>query len=270
MAMQIDLSRRRALITGSTSGMGYWIARALAMAGASVVVHGRSDQAVAAARAAIERDVPGATVSGYPAELADTAAVGQLIDAVPEADILVSNTGPTPSPPLFEMSVADWQRYVDTYVTAAVMLGRHYLASMIGKRWGRMLFGAGVTCSYSPGDPAVAASMTAWLTCKAALAGLSRGLAEIAAGSGVTVNAFIPGPAHTEDSYMARARPGPGRSFEAIEREFFEGPGMPSLLHRFMHPQEVAALVSFLASDHASAITGAAIRVDGGIIRSIP
>ncbi|HZR49210.1 MAG TPA: SDR family oxidoreductase [Streptosporangiaceae bacterium] len=270
--MQIKLTGRQALVTGSTSGMGYWMARALAMAGASVVVHGRSDQAVAAARAAIERDVPGATVSGFCAELGDTAAVGRLIDAVPEADILVSNTGPTPSPPVFEMTVADWQRYVDTYVTAAVLLGRHYLASMIGKRWGRMLFGAGVTCSYSPGEPAVAASMTAWLTCKAALVGLSRSLAEIAAGSGVTVNAFIPGPTHTEDSYMARAKPGPGqgRSFEAIEREFFEGPGLPSLLHRFIHPQEVAALVSFLASDQASAITGAAIRVDGGIIRSIP
>ena len=264
-----DLTGRIALVIGSASGMGAAITKRLAREGARVVVHGRTESQVEQACRQLEQDVPGAEVTGHAAELADRDAVSALLRAVPDADIVVDNAGPTPSVPITTMTDEQWTRYFDTYVTTAFRLGQHFLPGMVGRGWGRMLFGAGVTCSYSPGDKDVAEQMTAWLTCKSALLGLSRGLAEVTAGSGVTVNAFIPGPTHTEESYLSRATPPQGMRYADIEREFFAGPGLSSLLGRFIHPDEVADVVAFLASPQSSAITGAAVRIDGGIIRPI-
>jgi NAD(P)-dependent dehydrogenase (short-subunit alcohol dehydrogenase family) len=264
--MNIDLAGKRALVTGSTSGIGYAIAAVLAAAGASVIVHGRSDERVAAARAKLTHDVAGADVRGHTAELSDATAVQALVDAVPDVDILVNNAGPIPSSPFFRMSDEEWQRYYDVYVTAAARLARHYLPRMIDRGWGRILTSAGSTCSYTPGDKTVANAMTAWITSKAALLGLSRGLAEIAAGTSVTVNAFIPGPAHTAEAHARAKMP---TSYEEFTTTYFAGPGLSSILRRFIAPREIANLVVFLASDHASAITGAALHADGGIIRGL-
>lgn len=266
--MHIDLHGKRALVTGSTSGMGYAIAKGLAEAGAAVVVHGRSNERVAATRKRLLEEHPDADVSAVAADLADEAAVDRLIGAMPMVDILVNNAGPIPSSPFFAITAEEWRRYFDVYVTAAARLAQHHLRQMIDRRWGRMLFSAGVTAGFSPG-PEAAHVLTAWITCKAALLGMSRGLAEIAANSGVTVNAFIPGPTHTEESYMSRAHPEPGKTYAQLEREYFDGLGASSILGRFLAPREVANVVVFLASDQASAITGAALYVDGGIIRSI-
>jgi len=265
--MRIDLTGKRALVTGSTSGMGYAIAKGLAEAAATVVVHGRSDERVTAACARLAREVPGAELAGHAAELADAEAVDRLIAEVPQVDILVNNAGPIGSESFFETTDAEWRHFLDVYVMAAVRLARHHAHRMIDRGWGRVLFSAGVTAGFTPG--ADDGRLVCWGACKTALLGLSRGLAEVAAGTGVTVNAFIPGPTHTEESYMTRVQPPPGTTFAQIEQEYFGGPGSSSVLRRFIRPSEVAGLAVFLASDQASAITGAALRVDGGMIRSI-
>ena len=166
------------------------------------------------------------------------------------------------------MTLGEWRSYLDTYVTAGMLLGRFYLPGMMNRRWGRVLYGAGVTCSFSPGDIDVAETMTAWLTSKAAILGMARSLAEVTAGSGVTVNAFIPGPTHDEEGFMARGALQPNETYKGFEAEFFAGPGMSSLLQRFIDPREMAEAVAFLVSPEASVITGATLRVDGGIIRT--
>ncbi|WP_163507225.1 SDR family NAD(P)-dependent oxidoreductase [Fodinicola acaciae] len=265
--MHIDLVSKTALVTGSTSGMGYATAKALAVAGARVVVHGSSDETVSGAVDRLRQDVPGSDVAGHSARLEDPDAVSDLIDAVPDVDILVSNAGPTHSTSVFDISLAEWRAQLDIYLTAGMLLGRHHLARMIDRGWGRMLFGAGLTCSYSPAAPSLD-TMTAWLTCKSAMLGLSRGFAEIAAGRGVTVNSFVPGPTMTEEKYLSIDPPMDG-TFEQFGRDYFTGPGSSSLLRRFLQPDEVANFIVFLASPQASGITGAALRVDGGIIRSI-
>ncbi|HWO31681.1 MAG TPA: SDR family oxidoreductase [Candidatus Acidoferrum sp.] len=267
--INLDLSGKQAIITGSTSGIGYAIAKRMAEAGASVVVHGRTEEHVARACGGLTEEVPGVELCGQVADLTDAAAVRRLIEAVPQVDILVNNAGPTPSVPFFATTDEEWQRYSDTYILGAVRLARHYLARMIEQGWGRMLFSAGTTCSFTPGDTSVAQRMTAWITCKSAVLGLARGLAEIAAGTAVTVNAFIPGPSPSEEALISHGVLKSGRTFRDFEKEFIERPGMSSVLHRFLRPDEIADLVVFLASEQSSGITGAALRVDGGIIRSI-
>src|SRR5438093_816109 len=160
--------------------MGYAIARGLAEAGAAVAVHGRSDERVRAACASLAQAVPGAELSGHVAELSDAGAVDRLIAEAPQLDILVNNAGPIESQPFFDITDEEWQRFFDVYVMAAVRLARHHARRMMDRGWGRVLFSAGVTSGFMPGE------MVHYGASKAALLGLSRGLAERCAGSGVT------------------------------------------------------------------------------------
>jgi NAD(P)-dependent dehydrogenase (short-subunit alcohol dehydrogenase family) len=261
--MKIDLTGKRAIVTGSTSGMGYAVAKGLAEAGAAVVMNGRTEPGVAAAVQQLKDEVPDADVEGVAADVGDQEAIDDVLTLQPHTDILVNNAGPTEATDFFEISDDDWERFLHVYVMAAVRLSRHYAAGMVERGWGRVLFNASLVGGFEPGE------MVHWGTSKAALLGLSRGLAESVAGSGVTVNAFIPGPTHTEESFMARAQLPPGMTFARFEEELFAGSQTTSLLKRFIHPREVANAVVFLASEQASAITGTAVRVDGGIIRSL-
>jgi NAD(P)-dependent dehydrogenase (short-subunit alcohol dehydrogenase family) len=265
--MEVSLAGRRAIVTGSTfsrSNIGYAIARRLAEAGASVIVNGRSPDRVDDAAESLRREVPQAEVSGVAADLTDAAEVDRLIGVVPEADVLVSNAGKPEVKPFFEITDEDWEDQVRLHLVGAVRLCRHYGRGMREKGWGRILFNASVTGGFMPGE------MAHYGATKAALFGLSRGLAENLAGSGVTVNCFVPGPTRerTEASLRDLVAEPSAKTVEEMEQEIFEN--LPSsLIERFVDPAEVASLVVFLASDHASAITGTAIRVDGGIVRFI-
>jgi NAD(P)-dependent dehydrogenase (short-subunit alcohol dehydrogenase family) len=260
--MRIDLTGRRALVTGSTSGMGFAIARGLADARAAVVVNGRHNDRVRAAIDRLRSEIPGATVDGIAADVGVADELEQLTAAVTDIDVLVSNAGPTDVTGFFDIPDEDWRRFVETYVMASVRLSRRYVRGMIDRGWGRVVFNGSVTGGFQPGE------MVHWGTCKAAVLGLARGIAESVAGSGVTVNTFIPGPTHTKESFESR-HPAERRTFEEVERDFFDGPLGTSLLKRFVNPREVANVVVFLASEQASAITGSTVRVDGGIIRSL-
>lgn len=238
--------------------MGYAIARRLAEAGASVVVNGRSRERVDQAVERILAEVPLAEVTGVAADLTAASEVHRLLAAVPEADVVVHNAGTPEVKPFFEITDADWERHFSLHVLGAVRLCRHYAPGMVERRWGRILFNASTTAGFMPGE------MVHYGATKAALLGLSRGLAESVPASGVTVNAFVPGPTRerSADALEENEAHRTLKSFEDMEQAIFEA--MPtSLIRRFVDPTEVADAVLFLASDAAAAITGATLRVDG-------
>lgn len=262
--MELNLDGKRALVTGSTSGIGYAIAQGLAEAGAAVILNGRSEYRLAKAIERLRNEIPQSEVDGCAADVGEAASVERLIAAYPDVDILVNNAGPIEAEHFFEISDQQWEQFLQVIVMAAVRLSRHHAQRMMRRGWGRVLFNASMTGGFLSGET------VHYGAAKAALLGLSRGLAETTAGSGVTVNAFVPGPTHSEQSFMAKApHARPGKSFEEIERELFEGALGSSLIKRFISPTEIANLVVFLASERSSAITGAALRVDGGIVRTL-
>ncbi|TVY11454.1 SDR family NAD(P)-dependent oxidoreductase [Paenibacillus cremeus] len=263
--MHIQLTGKRAVVSGSTKGIGYAIARGLAAAGAAVLINGRSEQTVAASVDKLKRDVPGAEVDGIAADLSRAEGVSWLLEHWPEADILVNNVGVFEPKPFFEITDEEWEYYMQLHVMAAMRLSRHYAKGMVERGWGRVLFNASVTGGFFSGE------MVHYGTAKAALLGLSRGIAESVAGSGVTVNSFLPGPTRTErvETFFEGAAQTAGKTFEQLEQEMYAGSLPTSLVQRFIRPEEVASLVVFLASEQASAITGATMRADGGIVRSM-
>lgn len=261
--MQIDLSDRTAVVSGSTAGIGFAIARGLAAAGARVVINGREPTRVGQAVEALAQRVPGARLTGVAADLADAGGADALLAAVPQADILINNLGLFDTGDVFAAGDDDWLRFFRVNVLSAVRLARHYAPSMAGRGWGRVLF----VSSESALQPT--ADMVPYAMSKAALLAVSRGMAAALAGSGVTVNALVPGPTRSDGVLrLLQSQPGDAPLAER-EAGFMRQQRPTSLLGRLAEPDEVAALAVYLASPQASATTGAALRVDGGVWPSI-
>jgi NAD(P)-dependent dehydrogenase (short-subunit alcohol dehydrogenase family) len=263
--MDFGLTGKRAVVTGSTAGIGFAIAHALSREGARVVVNGRSPSRVAEAVEKIRALVDGADVSGVAADLGTAPGVARLVAEVPDADVLVNNLGIFEPKPFLEIPDADWLRFFEVNVLSGVRLTRHYLPGMLRSGWGRIIFISSESAQQIP------AEMIHYGTTKTAQIAVARGVAESVAGSGVTVNTVLPGPTDSEGvaAFVGELARQQGVSRTDIERQFFQTARPSSLLKRFETPDEVAAVVAFIASAQSAAINGAAVRAEGGVIRSI-
>ncbi|MGW7516115.1 SDR family NAD(P)-dependent oxidoreductase [Streptomyces sp. NPDC054796] len=262
--MQIDLTDRTALVTGSTQGIGAAIAAGLARAGARVGVNGRTERSVNAAVERLGAEVPGGRFVAASGDVSTDEGTDDVLRELPEADILVNNLGIFGARPALEITDDEWRRYFEVNVLAAVRLTRAYLPGMADRSWGRVQYIASDSALVVP------AEMIHYGMSKTALLAVSRGFAKEAAGSGVTVNSVIAGPTHTggvEDFvYELVDRDLP---WEEAQREFMRTHRPQSLLQRLIEPEEIAHMVVYLSSPFASATTGAAVRVDGGYVDSI-
>jgi NAD(P)-dependent dehydrogenase (short-subunit alcohol dehydrogenase family) len=260
--MDLKLTDKTALISGSTKGIGLAIATALAGEGARVIVTGRSKAAVVIAQNEITKQFPEAKLDEFAGNLADAVETTELLKRFPSVDILVNNLGIYEPKPFEEIPDADWLRFFEINVMSGVRLSRAYLPEMKQRNWGRIVFISSESGIQIPTE------MIHYGMTKTAQLAISRGLAETCAGTGVTVNAVLPGPTRSAGVEEFVSRLSAGQPFEEFEREFFEKVRPTSLLQRFSAPEEVASLVTYLCSPLSTAINGAALRVDGGIVKS--
>jgi NAD(P)-dependent dehydrogenase (short-subunit alcohol dehydrogenase family) len=263
--MDLKLRNKVALVTGSTAGIGFAIARSLANEGAHVYVNGRTQERVDAAVAAIRKSVPDARVDGIAADFAEAEGAATVIAKLPAVDVLVNNVGIFEPKPFAETPDADWYRFFEINVMSGVRLSRHYLAGMLEKNWGRILFISSESAVQIPVE------MVHYGMTKTAQVALARGIAESVAGTGVTVNSILAGPTESEGvgGFVEAMAKQQNKSKEQVEREFFEHARPSSLLKRFATVEEVAAMVTYVASELSSATNGAALRVDGGVVKAI-
>jgi NAD(P)-dependent dehydrogenase (short-subunit alcohol dehydrogenase family) len=263
--MDLGLDGKRALVTGSTAGIGLATARALAAEGARVTVNGRTAQRVSQAVKQLKGEVTGAQVQGIAADLSGAAGCAELVRQLPLVDILVNNLGIFEPKPFEQISDADWLRFFETNVLSGVRLSRHYIPGMRERNWGRVVFVSSESAVQIP------AEMIHYGTTKTAQLAVARGLAESLVGTGVTVNSVLPGPTASEGvgEFVSRLAAERGADRAAVEREFFATARPSSILQRFATPDEVASMITYVCSTRASATTGAALRVDGGVVRAI-
>jgi NAD(P)-dependent dehydrogenase (short-subunit alcohol dehydrogenase family) len=260
--MDLKLGGKSALVTGATAGIGHAIAAALAREGAAVTIAGRTQNKV---DAAVRELADEGTVHGIVADVAMAGGCATLISSLPQVDILVNNLGIYESKPFHEITDEDWLRFFEVNVMSGVRLARHYFPAMLERGWGRVVFVSSESALMIPPD------MIHYATTKTAQLAIARGLAETTKGTGVTVNSVMPGPTRSAGivDFMKSMFPGQELTPKELEAEFFRLYRPTSLIQRLIDPAEIAALVAYLASPLASATNGAALRVEGGLVRTI-
>jgi NAD(P)-dependent dehydrogenase (short-subunit alcohol dehydrogenase family) len=263
--MDLGVKGKIAVVTGSTAGIGFAIANTLAAEGARVIVNGRTQARVDSALQKIRAGTAKTDVRGVAADLGAADGVKAFAKQVTESDILVNNLGIFEPKPFAEISDADWLRFFEVNVMSGVRLSRHYLPGMLRKNWGRIIFIS------SESGQQIPAEMIHYGMTKTAQIAVARGIAESVAGTGITVNSVLVGPTASEGvgTFVAGLAKQQRISSAEFEKKFFEGVRPSSLLKRFETPEEVAAVVAFVASAQAATINGAAVRADGGVVRSI-
>ena len=263
--MDLQLRGKRALVTGSTAGIGFAIAQALVNEGASVIVNGRTKQRVDDAVEKLRAAAPSGDIHSLAVDLGTAAGTREAATRFGEVDILVNNLGIFEPKPFEQISDEDWLRFFEVNVLSGVRLSRHYLPRMKQKNWGRIIFISSESALQIPSE------MIHYGMTKTAQLAIARGIAETTTGTNVTVNAVLPGPTASEgvSQFVENIAASKQLTTEQFEQEFFEHMRPSSILRRFEKPEEIAAFVAFIASPLSSAINGSALRVDGGVVRSI-
>ena len=263
--MDLQLQGKRALVTGSTAGIGLAIARGLAREGAGVIINGRTAQRVDQSVAALNKAGVSGKVEGLAADLGTADGTRTAIERFPEVDILVNNLGIFEAKPFEDIPDADWLRFFEVNLLSGVRLSRHYLPGMKKRNWGRIVFISSESAIQIP------AEMIHYGMTKTAQLAIARGLAETTAGTNVTVNSILPGPTASEgvNTFVEELARDQKTTRREVEKQFFQNMRPTSLLKRMAEPEEVANLVTFVCSPLSSATNGAALRADGGVVRSI-
>jgi NAD(P)-dependent dehydrogenase (short-subunit alcohol dehydrogenase family) len=263
--MKIDLTDKTAVVTGSTAGIGLAIAKALAQAGAKVVINGRKQETVSKGIAAVHASCKAAAVTGVAADVATAEGCAALVEAVPSVDILINNAGIFEPKPFFDIPDADWMRFFKTNVMSGVRLSRAYLPGMLERNWGRIIFISSESAVNIPVE------MIHYGFTKTAQLSVAQGLAQLTSGTSVTVNSVLPGPTRSEgvEDFLKSMADAAGKTPDEMAANFVKEHRPTSLLQRFASVEEVANMVIYAASKEASATNGAALRVEGGILRTI-
>ena len=263
--MDLQLKDKVALVTGSTAGIGFAITSRLASEGAEVIVNGRTDEHVSEAVARITKRFSAANLRGIAADLGSAEGCNEVVRQLPRVDILVNNAGIFEPKPFEQISDTDWEKFFALNVMSGVRLSRSYLPEMKKRNWGRIVFISSESALQIP------AEMIHYGTTKTAQLAVARGMAETCAGTEVTVNSVLPGPTASEGvtEFVDQLAKQNQQTPHEFEKEFFRSVRPTSILKRFIKPDEIANVVAFVCSPLASAINGAAVRADGGVVRAI-
>jgi NAD(P)-dependent dehydrogenase (short-subunit alcohol dehydrogenase family) len=262
--MDLKLQNKTAFISGSTAGIGFAIAERLAREGARVIINGRTQKRVAFAIQSLHRNVPHAKIEGLPGDLGHKKGCAALVRQLRDVDILVNNLGIFEPKPFEEIPDDDWTRLFEVNVMSGVRLSRAYLPGMKKRNWGRIVFISSESAVHIP------AEMIHYGMTKTAQIAIARGLAETCAGTGVTVNSVLAGPTASEGvtAFIAKLAEEKKLTPQQFEHEFFKHMRPTSLVKRFLKPEEIASVVAFVCSPEAAAVTGAALRAEGGLVKA--
>jgi len=263
--MDLQLKGKTAFISGSTQGIGFAIAWRLLEEGANVVINGRTEGRISEAIEKLKQLLPDAVVSGIAADFSKADEVNALLEKLPEIDILINNAGIFEPKPFTEITDEDWFRFFEVNVMSGVRLSRYLFPKMIAKDWGRIIFISSESAVNIPEE------MIHYGTTKTAQLSISRGLSELTKGTNVTVNSVLPGPTKSEGvgEFVKQMAAAGNVTPEEAEKDFFKTARPTSLLQRFATVEEIANLVTYVASPLSSGTNGSALKVDGGVAKSI-